>query len=137
MVFHQQAAVVAHSLGLGNSICADSGQPFTFGSSFRTGDEVTINSPLSGAGSTFGQMIFYDGFVVEDRSVILGSPTANVVMGGNVDIGPGAVVIGSSIAAGLNRDPRAYVADSTLPANTTIPAGAIVIGNVVRGFIQW
>jgi carbonic anhydrase/acetyltransferase-like protein (isoleucine patch superfamily) len=137
VVFHQHAAVVAHSLGFGDAIRADSGQPFTFGSSLSMGNDVTMNSPLSSADSDFGQITIYDNFVAQDRSVILGGPKVNVVLGANTNIGPGAVVVGSSLGTGVTIGARAYVADSNLAANARIPAGAIIIGNVFKGFVQW
>lgn len=136
-VFNQQAAIVAHSFGFGNAIRADSGQPFTFGSSFQTGNEVTINSPLSSATSKFGQLTFYDGFAADDRAVILGTPKVNSVFGANSHVGAGAVVVGSKLGENATVGPRAYVANSSLPANTVVPAGAIIIGNVAKGFVQW
>jgi carbonic anhydrase/acetyltransferase-like protein (isoleucine patch superfamily) len=138
VVFHQQAAIVAHSLGFGNSIRADEGQPFTFGSTFTTGDFVVINSPLGTSASNSGSGItIFDGFQAQDRSVILGGPGANVVMGGNVVVGSGAVLDRTSVGAGSTIGPRAYVANSTIPDNTTVPAGAIIINNRVVGSIQW
>lgn len=136
VVFNEQAANVAHSMGTHDAIRADSGQPFTFGSSFLLGNNVSINSPLSGATSTGGQMTFNNGFVAGDNAVILGGPKMNSVFDENVHIGAGAVVVGSSIGQNSTVGPRAYIDDSTLGANANIPAGAIIIKNVFKGFVQ-
>jgi len=138
VTFHQRAGDVAHSLGYGNSIRADQGQPFVFGSSLQTGDFVVINAPLgsSASGSESGLTI-YDGFVAEDRAVILGGPGARATIGGNVRVGSSAVLDRSSVGAGSTIGSRAYVANSNLPNFTQVPAGAIIINNVQVGIIQW
>lgn len=138
VVFHQQASLVENRLGIGNSIRADQGQPFIFGSTFTSGDYVVINSPLgtNAAGSGSGITI-YDGVQAGDRSVILGGPGANVSLGGNVLIGPGAVLDRTTVGAGSTIGARAFVAHSTIPDNTNIPAGAIIINNQRVGSIQW
>lgn len=138
VVFHQQAAIVAHRLGIGNSIRADQGQPFIFGSTFTSGDYVVINSPLgSNVASTNSGLTIYDGVQAGDRSVILGGPGAKVSIGGNVIIGEGAVLDRTTVGAGSTIGARAYVANSTIPDNTAIPAGAIIINNKLVGSIQW
>ncbi|WP_406697973.1 carbonic anhydrase/acetyltransferase [Singulisphaera sp. Ch08] len=138
VVFHQQAAIVAHRLGIGNSIRADQGQPFVFGSTFTSGDYVVINSPLgSNVASTNSGITIYDGVQAGDRSVILGGPGANVSLGGNVIIGAGAVLDRTTVGAGSTIGARAYVAHSTIPDNTVIPVGAIIINNKLVGSIQW
>ncbi|SIO40577.1 Carbonic anhydrase or acetyltransferase, isoleucine patch superfamily [Singulisphaera sp. GP187] len=138
VVFHQQAAIVAHSLGIGNSIRADQGQPFVFGSTFTSGDYVVINSPLgSNVASTGSGITIYDGVQAGDRSVILGGPGAKVSIGGNVIIGAGAVLDRSTIGAGASIGARAYVANSTIADGTVVPTGAIIINNKLVGSIQW
>lgn len=138
VIFHQRAAVVAHSLGNGNSFRADQGQPFIFGSTLSTGNYVVINSPLGTSASNSGSGItIYDGFQAQDRSVILGGPGAHAVIGGNVLVGPSAVLDRTSVGAGSTIGARAYVAHSTLPDNTVVPPGAIIINNTRVGTVQW
>ena len=138
VTFHQQAAIVAHRLGIGNSIRADQGQPFVFGSTFTSGDYVVINSPGgSNVASTLSGITIFDGVQAGTRSVILGGPGAKVSIGGNVIIGPGAVLDRTTVGAGSTIGARAFVAQSTIPDNTVVPAGAIIINNRLVGTIQW
>ncbi len=139
VVFHQRASLVENRLGIGNSIRADQGQPFIFGSTFTSGDYVVINSPLgtNAAGSGSGITI-YDGVQAGDRSVILGGPGSNVSLGGNVLIGPGAVLDRTTVGAELRRSgPRASSPTRRSPTTRTSPPGRIIINNQHVGSIQW
>ena len=136
--FNQRADTVAGSLGRGDSIRADQGQPITFGSSLKLGNNVTIISPLdSASASKKGKVTLYDNFQAGDNAVIEGGPKVNIAIGPNASIGAGAVILRSSLGLGSTIGARAYVADSTLPAHTVVPAGAIIIDNVQVGTVQW
>ena len=95
------------------------GQPITIGSIGQTGIGVTINSP-GGGQLTIGQNL-----VVGNNATILGDATTKTVIGDNVTIGNGAVVEGTSLGSGSTVGDRAYLLNSTFPAGTQIPAGAI------------
>jgi carbonic anhydrase/acetyltransferase-like protein (isoleucine patch superfamily) len=129
--FLSRAASIAHHLGRSNSIRADQGQPITIGSISQTGNGVTINSPLGGQ-LTIGQK-----FVAGSGATILGGNNFKAVIGDNVSIGVGAVVERSSLGGGTAVGSRAYVLQSTLPANSNIPAGAIYINNKLVGTVHW
>jgi len=132
VVFNERAGDVAHRLGRSNSIRADMGQSITIGSIGHTGIGVTINSPSGGA-LTIGH-----NFVAGNNATILGgTSTTKAVIGDNVTIGNGAVVSGTSLGSGSTVGDHAYVFDSTFPARTKIPAGAIYENNKLVGFVAW
>ncbi|QEH35136.1 Bacterial transferase hexapeptide (six repeats) [Aquisphaera giovannonii] len=130
-LFHQRARAVQANSGRGVAIRADQGQPITIGSIAGLGNGVTINSPGGGA-LTIGQA-----FTAGNKATILGDGTRTAVIGDNVSIGSGAVVSGSSLGSGTTVGDRAYVLNSTFPANSRIPAGAIYINNALVGTVQW
>jgi carbonic anhydrase/acetyltransferase-like protein (isoleucine patch superfamily) len=122
---------VENRLGRGNAIRADEGQTLNFGFIGRTGNNVTINAPNGGTVNV-GRF-----FQAGDGAVLLGGPNVNSVLGDQVLLGAGSVVLRSSLGKGTIVGPRAYVADSNLPAGSVVPAGAIVIKNKTIGTIQW
>jgi carbonic anhydrase/acetyltransferase-like protein (isoleucine patch superfamily) len=130
VVVAQRAQDFAHALGFANAIRADEGQPITIGSVARTGNNVVINSPLSGS-LTIGQ-----NFTAGDGAVVLGGPTVKAVIGDNVSVGAGAVVSQSSVGPGATIGAGAYVANSTVAAGASIAPGTILIDNVVVGAVQ-
>lgn len=131
VVFLSRAQKVQRSLGRGNSIRGDIGQPITIGSIARTGRGVTINSPGGGA-LTIGQNL-----VVGDNATILGDAAIKSVIGDNVAIGDGALVEGTSLGSGSSVGARALLVNSTFPAGTRIPAGAIYVNNALKGYVAW
>ncbi|MDR3619675.1 MAG: carbonic anhydrase/acetyltransferase [Paludisphaera borealis] len=129
--FTQRASNVQAALGRRNSIRADQGQPISVGSIAQTGSSVTINSPEGGSLS-IGQQ-----FSAGRGAVILGGTSAKpAVIGDDVTIGAGAVVDRSSLGSGSTVGPLAYVLNSTFPAGTNIPDGAIYINNVLVGHVS-
>jgi carbonic anhydrase/acetyltransferase-like protein (isoleucine patch superfamily) len=127
----QRAWPLAHHLGRANSIRNDeSGQPITIGSVAHTGLHVTIGSPLGGT-LTIGR-----DFRAGADAVILGGPTVDAQVGDGVSIGRGAVVDRTSLGTGSTVGANAYLLNSTFPANTVIPAGAIYVNNKLQGFVQ-
>ena len=130
--FQSRAGSIAHSVGRANSIRADQGQPITIGSIGRTGNGVTINSPGG------GQLTIGQNFVAGNAAVLLGGTSSvKAVIGDNVSIGNGAVVNQSSLGSGSTVGDRAYLLNSTFPAGTNIPAGAIYINNKLAGSVEW
>lgn len=129
--FHQRAMNVQAALGRRNAIRADQGQPISVGSIAGTGCGVTINSPQGGS-LTIGQR-----FAAARGAVILGGTSARPsVIGDDVSIGAGAVVDRSSLGSGSTVGALAYVLNSTFPAGTVIPAGAIYINNAYVGQVS-
>ena len=119
------------SLGRSNSIRADLGQPIAIGSNSQTG---------SGSPSTRragGQLTIGQNLVVGNNAAILGDATTKIVIGDNVTIGNGAVLEGASLGSGSAVGDRAFLLNSTFPAGTQIPAGAIYDNNVLVGFVEW
>jgi carbonic anhydrase/acetyltransferase-like protein (isoleucine patch superfamily) len=142
--FNARANQVQHSLGRGNSIRADAGQPFKFASAPVTGSNVTITSQLGGVTTsgttttTTGALTFGTGFVAQQGVVMAGGGTAAAfTYGNNVTIGAFSVIATSSIGANATIGARSYIAGSTVPAGAVIPPGTIEINNVVKGTIQW
>ncbi len=130
VAFDQRAGQVETHLGRANSIRADEGQPITIGSIRHTGLHVSISSPLGGT-LTIGQ-----DFRAGNDAVILGGPGVKSVIGNDVSIGSGAVVTTTSIGSGSIVGADAYLQNSTFPANSVIPAGAIYVGNKLLGYVQ-
>jgi carbonic anhydrase/acetyltransferase-like protein (isoleucine patch superfamily) len=133
VVFNERAGEIEHAPGRSNSIRADMGGPINIGSIGHMGNEVTINA-LSGGELSIGQ-----NFVAGSNATILGcsSSTTKIAMGDNVTIGNGAVVQGTSLGRGSTVGDRAYLLNSTFPAGTHIPAGAIYESNKLIGYVQW
>jgi len=131
--FNEPAGAVAAHLGRRNSIRADQGGPIIIGSIGHTGTAVTINA-LSGGKLSIGQ-----NFITGNNATILGggTSTTKVLIGDNVTIGNGAVVEGTSLGSGSTVGDRAFLLDSTFPAGTQIPAGAIYDNNVLIGYVEW
>lgn len=127
--FASRLNVIAHSLGRGDSIRADEGQPINIGVNPRFGDNVSITAPLSG-----GVKIGRD-FRAGDRSVLLGGPTTAAKLGDNVILGTSSVVARSTLGDNVTVGSHAYVADSTIADGTTIPDNAIIIHNVLVGTV--
>jgi len=128
----ERTGQVAHALGRSNTIRADMGGTIKIDSIGSTGKGVTINA-LSGA-LTIGQ-----NFIAGSNATILGSSTstAKIAIGDNVTIGNAAVVEGTSLGSGSTVGAHAFLLDSTFPAGTQIPAGAIYDNNVLIGYVEW
>jgi carbonic anhydrase/acetyltransferase-like protein (isoleucine patch superfamily) len=125
----QRATPLLHHLGRANSIRADVGQPITITSIAHTGLHVTITAP-SGGTLTIGS-----GFRAGAGAVILGGQGVNAKIGDDVSVGPGAVVTATSLGSGSTVGDNAYLLNSTFPANTAIPAGAIYVNNKFQGYV--
>ena len=104
VVINMLAWQAAQHLGRANAFRADQGQPITIDSIAKTGTHVSINSPLGGTLS-IGQ-----NFRTGSNVVVLSGAKVNAVIGDDVDINSGAVVVQSSIGS-----------DSTVGAAPTSP----------------
>jgi carbonic anhydrase/acetyltransferase-like protein (isoleucine patch superfamily) len=127
--FASRLKEIAHSLGRGDSIRADEGQPINIGLNPRFGDNVSITAPLAGS-VTIGQ-----NFVAGNNSVILGGPTTPVKIGDNVMLGNSAVVSQSTLGNNVTIGSSAYVSQSNIPDGATIPDNAIIINNQLVGMV--
>ena len=131
VIFGQTARQVSSAVGHRNAIRGDQGQPIRIGSIAKTGNAVTITSPVG------GQLAIGNGFRAGGGTVILGGSSGVSTFGNDVAVGTGSVVTGSSLGAGTKVGSRAYVANSTLAADTVVPDGAILINNVRQGTVEW
>jgi carbonic anhydrase/acetyltransferase-like protein (isoleucine patch superfamily) len=131
VVINMLAWQAAHHLGRANAIRADQGQPISIGSIAKTGTHVSINSPLGGTLS-IGQ-----NFRTGSNVVVLSGAKVNAVIGDDVNINSGAVVVQSSIGSDSTVGEGAYVANSTFPAHTVIPPKAIYVNNKFLGYVAW
>lgn len=137
--FHQKAGDVANSLGRGDSILGDQGQPITIGSLRKLGNGVTITSPLgSGSGPVVagGPITIDQDFSADDNAVILGGQGISINIGDNVSVGAGAVLSRTSVGANATIGARSYIENSKIAAGANIAPGTIMINNVVVGTVQ-
>jgi carbonic anhydrase/acetyltransferase-like protein (isoleucine patch superfamily) len=131
VVFNMRSLQAAQHLGRANAFRADQGQPITIGSIARTGEHVTINSPLGGT-LTIG-----NNFRTGSNVVVLSGAKINAVIGDDVNIESGAVVVQTSIGSDSTVGQGAYVANSTFPAHTVIPPKAMYVNNKFLGYVSW
>jgi carbonic anhydrase/acetyltransferase-like protein (isoleucine patch superfamily) len=131
VTFNSRPSDVAHHLGRSNAIRADLGQTIAINSIAHTGSGVTMNVPGGGALSIGAN------FVAGNNATILGGTSGRAVIGDNVTIGDGAIVSGTSLGSGTTVGARAYLLNSSFPANSHIPMGAIYNNNKLVGFVQW
>jgi carbonic anhydrase/acetyltransferase-like protein (isoleucine patch superfamily) len=131
VIFNMTALQAAHHLGRANAFRADQGQPITIDSIAKTEHRVTLNSPLGGT-LTIGES-----FRTGSNVVVLSGAKVNAVIGDNVTINSGAVVVQTSIGSNSTVGSGAYLANSTFPANTVIAAKAIYVNNKFLGYVSW
>jgi carbonic anhydrase/acetyltransferase-like protein (isoleucine patch superfamily) len=131
VIIDMQALNAAHRIGRANAIRADQGQPITIGSIDKTGWHVSINSPLGGT------LAIGEHFSTGSNVVVLSGSKVNAKFGDNVMIDSGAVVVQTSIGSDSTVGKGAYLANSTFPAHTVIPANAIYVNNKFLGYVKW
>ena len=131
VIIDMQALNAAHRIGRANAIRADQGQPITIGSIDKTGWHVSINSPLGGT------LAIGEHFSTGSNVVVLSGSKVNAKIGDNVMIDSGAVVVQTSIGSDSTVGRGAYLANSTFPAHTVIPANAIYVNNKFLGYVKW
>ena len=112
-------------------IRADQGQPIMIGSIAHTGRHVTINSPLGGT------LSIGTSFRTGSNVVVLSGAKVNMVLGNNVTINSGAVVVQTSIGSDSTVGEGAYLDNSNFPAHTIIPPKAIYVNNKFMGYVAW
>jgi carbonic anhydrase/acetyltransferase-like protein (isoleucine patch superfamily) len=131
VIINMKALNAAQRLGRANAFRADEGQPITIDSIAKTGQRVTLNSPLGGT------LSIGKAFRAGSNVVVLSGPKVNAVLGDNVRINSRAVVVQTSIGSNSTVGSGAYLANSTFPANTVIPAKAIYVNNKFLGYVSW
>ena len=90
-----------------------------------------------GVTTTVGRISFGTNLSADTGAVILGGPGTHFAFGDNVSIGAGAVVQATSTGSNVSIGARSYVLKSILASGTVIPAGTVMINNVVVGQVQW
>ncbi len=127
----------AQLLGQSNSLRADEGGPFLFGSGLQVADEVTVHA-LEHSEINIGSNCRFGLHSVIHGGEDLNAPTPQVtVLGNNIQVGPGAVVFRSTLGDGCVIGNGALVDSCTLTAGTVVAPNTILIGNVNQGTITW
>jgi carbonic anhydrase/acetyltransferase-like protein (isoleucine patch superfamily) len=125
VTFQAGPLVIKKVLGFHNSIRFDSDQAGTIGAPARLGRFVTIH-PIRGGKVTIGS-----GLTTGDHVVLTADANGNLTLGTNVTIGSNSVINGSNLGNDVQVGPGSYIVDSTVPAGTALPAGTILIKNVL------
>lgn len=124
-------------LGQSNSLRADEGGPFLFGTGLQVADEVTVHA-LEHSQIDIGSNCRFGVHSVIHGGEDLSAPSPKVtVLGNNIQVGPGAVVFRSTLGDGCVIGNGALVDSCTLTAGTVVAPNAILIGNVNQGTITW
>jgi carbonic anhydrase/acetyltransferase-like protein (isoleucine patch superfamily) len=137
LVMADPLGILASKMGFRDSIRADEGGPFRFGTLASMGDEVTVHA-LEDSEITVG-----NNFRVGRHAVIHGgedhhlTPAAITTIGDNVSVGDEGVVFASVIGENCTIGDGAIVANTQLPANTVVPPKTIMISGVNQGEVQW
>ena len=131
VIINMPALQAAQHLGRANALRADQGQPITIASIAKTGRHVSINSPLGGT------LSIGTSFRTGSNVVVLSGPKVNMVLGNNVTINSGAVVVQTSIGSDSTVGKGDYLDNSNFPAHTIIPPKAIYMNNKFMGYVEW
>lgn len=124
-------------LGQSNSLRADEGGPFLFGSGLQVADEVTVHA-LEHSEIDIGSNCRFGVHSVIHGGEDLNAPSPKVtVLGNNVQVGAGAVVFRSTLGEGCVIGNGALLDSCTLTAGTVVAPNTILIGNVNQGTITW
>jgi carbonic anhydrase/acetyltransferase-like protein (isoleucine patch superfamily) len=119
------------------SIRADEGEHFAFGPTCVFGDRVTFHA-LEHSGLEIGTGVhFGEHVVVHGGPDGLVTPKDVTRIGNETRIGPWAVVFRSTVGARVQIGERSYIDGSHIPDGTVIPPGTIMIGDQLRGVVEW
>ena len=129
--FASRAVDVANAAGRGDTIAGDLGQPINIKSLGRLGDNVAIVSAV-GNSLTIGA-----NFRADSNAVLYGTSATKNVIGDNVSIGAGSVVIGSSLGEGTTVGAHTLVLDSTFPSGTNLAPNSVYVNGVLVRGVQW
>jgi len=129
--------VFAALLGRSNSLRADEGGPFVFGTGLQVADQVTVHA-LEHSEIDIGSNCRFGLHSVIHGGEDLNSPNPKItVLGNNIQVGAGAVVFRSTVGDNCMIGAGALVDSCTLTAGTVVPPNRILIGNVDQGTITW
>ena len=131
VIINMPALQAAQHMGRANALRADQGQPITIASIAKTGRHVSINSPLGGT------LSIGTSFRTGSNVVVLSGTKVNMVLGDNVTINSGAVVVQTSIGSDSTVGEGAYLDNSNFPAHTIIPPKAIYVNSKFMGYVAW
>ena len=135
--FADAFATFASLLGRRDSIRADEGGPFAFGSQLQLADEVTVHA-LEHSQISVGSNCQFGFHSVVHGGEDLNDPTPDVTqLGNNVQVGERAVVFRSSLGDNCTIGDGALVDSCTLSPGTIVPANTILINNTNQGTITW
>ena len=124
-------------MGDRDSIRADEGSPFVFGTISRMADSFTAHALehtgiVTGNNNQFGlHSIIHGG---EDTST---GSRLGTTLGSNIIVGDFSVVFRSTIQDGVTLGSYCFIDNTLITAGSTIPDRAIYINNVFLGFVQW
>ncbi len=125
-------------MGNRDSIRADEGSPFVFGTISQMGDRFTAHALegtgiFAGSNNQFGfHSIIHGG---EDTST--GTSTQSTTLGSNIIVGDWSVVFRATIQDGVTLGSYCFIDNTTITAGSVIPDRAIYINNVFLGFVEW
>jgi len=124
-------------MGVKDSIRADEGTPFAFGTIRSMADRVTVHAlvgsgVVAGNNNTFGTNVLIHG----------GADTGNnnavqITLGSNITVGDDSVIFRSNIGDGVVIGKKVYIDNSQIAASSIIADKSIIINNQFLGFVEW
>ena len=124
-------------MGHRDSIRADEGSPFVFGTISRMADSFTAHALehtgiVTGDNNQFGfHSLIHGG---EDTST---GSRLGTTLGSNIIVGDWSVVFRSTIQDGVTLGSHCFIDNTLITAGSIIPDRAIYINNVFLGFVEW
>ncbi len=127
-------------MGNHDSIRADEGTPFRFGTILGIEDQFTAHALehtgiVAGNNNRYGYHSLVHGG--SDSSSSSGSITEGTTLGNDITLGDFAVVFRSTIEDGVTLGFRSFIDNSLIKEGSTIPDRAIYINNVYVGLVEW
>ena len=95
------------------------------------------NATTTTTTKTLGGVTIGAGFQAGNHAVLLGGPGALYTIGTSVTLNPFAVVSRTNLGSNVSVGAKSYLFNSTVPDNTVIPPGTILINNTVVGQVRW
>ena len=125
-------------MGNRDSIRADEGSPFVFGTISQISDNFTAHA-LEGTGIVAGNnnQFGFHSIIHGGEDTSTGSTTLGTTLGSNIIVGDWSVVFRSTIQDGVTLGSYCFIDNTLITAGTVIPDRAIYIDNVFLGFVQW
>jgi carbonic anhydrase/acetyltransferase-like protein (isoleucine patch superfamily) len=125
-------------MGNRDSIRADEGSPFVFGTISQISDNFTAHA-LEGTGIVAGDnnQFGFHSIIHGGEDTSTGSTTLGTTLGSNIIVGDWSVVFRSTIQDGVTLGSYCFIDNTLITAGTVIPDRAIYIDNVFLGFVEW